>query len=173
MLLLSAAPLTAPAPSARAAEPPRFEPGDTIEGEMLAHDGDTLERLVGGEIVGPRIRLHGITAPEMDTIEGWYARAMLDVLIRDSHVRCEVVSRDRHKRPVAVCGAKAPDGQGPDDLAATLLVFGYAATWRRYLQEAPRRRRDLYLDLEARAIAAGNGLWGLAPQDLPTLLAPE
>lgn len=81
--------------------------GRGIQSTAVALDGDTLwfcvtapEEVAGGCL---RVRLWGISAPEMSRPEGWYARAALDELLATtSSIAC--FPRNWHKnRLVAVC----------------------------------------------------------------------
>ncbi len=83
---------------------------DEIEGEARAIDGDSLNM---------QIRLFGIDTPEADqTCKddqarkypcGQVASDALAKLVRDEALSCEIKTRDRYGRPVAICDADDRD----------------------------------------------------------------
>lgn len=128
--------------------PPSGRVDADMVGEARIIDGDTVE--IGGE----RIRLHGIDAPESRqtcTVVGeeWRCgesatHALVDE-ISGQLVTCKGNKRDRYGRLIAVCYA------GSDDLNAWMVREGWAVAYRRYSKD--------YVDEEAEARAAGNGVW--------------
>ena len=121
---------------------------DLIVGVASVIDGDTIE------IHGERIRLSGIDAPERDRMcaggVNAYQRASLalsDAIVRRT-VQCSVSGQDRYGRHVAQCSV------GGTDLGEQMVEAGWARDWRRY-------SGGRYADEEARARAAGRGVWGL------------
>jgi endonuclease YncB( thermonuclease family) len=117
-------------------------------GEARIIDGDTVE--IGGE----RIRLHGIDAPESRqtcTVVGqeWRCGESATLALVDETngqpLTCKGNKRDRYGRLIAVCYA------GSDDLNAWMVREGWAVAYRRYSKD--------YVDEEAEARAAGNGVW--------------
>lgn len=130
-----------------------FEKGDLIEGPATALDGDTLW------IKGTRVRLWGISAPEMsDWPYGAWARAGLDLVIEDSVITCSVVDVDRHKRPVAVC----KNATKKRELGTLLLEVGMAVVYRRFTVEPPpglEAMARLYDESERAAQQQGRGIW--------------
>ncbi len=129
------------------------EPSDTISGQAVALDGDTLL------IDGRRVRLWGIDAPEMRSSWPWgaYARTALAALIGPGPVTCRVVAKDRHHRPVAICSSVTLQ-----DIGAAALVVGYAVPYRRftYSASAPEPNIGLTYDLRAEfARSLRRGLW--------------
>lgn len=117
-------------------------------GEARIIDGDTVE--IGGE----RIRLHGIDAPESRQTcsvvgEEWRCGESATLALVDETagqpLTCKGNKRDRYGRLIAVCYA------GSDDLNAWMVREGWAVAYRRYSKD--------YIDEEAEARAAGNGIW--------------
>lgn len=112
-------------------------------------DGDTLE------IRGPRIRLHGIDAPESSqrctrpSGQEWRcgqqaALALSDRIGRRS-VSCEERDIDRYDRAIAVCM------EGGEDLSRWLVSQGWAVAYRRYSRD--------YIGAEDQARRAGRNIW--------------
>ena len=122
--------------------------GRVLSGRARVVDGDSLA------LVGERIRLHGIDAPEsaQTCVAGgarWRcgeraARALRE-RIGGRAVRCEERHVDRYGRIVAVCRA------GGEDLNAWMVERGFALAYRRYSRA--------YVDEEAVARSARRGLW--------------
>jgi endonuclease YncB( thermonuclease family) len=120
----------------------------TLVGTARVIDGDTLV------LAGERIRLYGIDAPETgqtcrDTAGaawdcGGFATGALAALAA-AEMRCEGVERDRYDRLVARCRAAGAD------VGAALVEAGAAFAYARYAAD--------YLPHEARARAAGRGVW--------------
>lgn len=119
-----------------------------VVGKAAVIDGDTLE--VGGR----RVRLHGIDAPELRQRCGsgaarWpcgrQAAQALAARIGARRVECRWREIDRWGRPVGRCRA------GDTDLSAWMVEQGWALAFRRYA--------STYVVEEARARAAGRGLW--------------
>lgn len=121
---------------------------ETLAGVARVVDGDTLE------VAGARIRLLGIDAPEKGQRctdaqgQAWdcggFATAALVRLVAPG-VICDGNERDRYKRLVATCRA------GGADVGAALVEGGAAFAYARYSTD--------YLPHEARARAAGRGVW--------------
>jgi len=119
---------------------------DEIEGEARAIDGDSLNM---------QIRLFGIDTPEADQICkdedardypcGQVSSDALARLVRDKIVSCEVKTRDRYGRAVAICYANDVD------IGGVLVDQGFAVAFRKY--------SDKYVAHERRARAAKRGLW--------------
>jgi endonuclease YncB( thermonuclease family) len=117
-----------------------------IEGEGSAIDGDSLNM---------QIRLFGIDTPEADqTCKdgqgrdyscGRIASEALAALLRDKIISCEIKTRDRYGRPVAICYADQID------IGGALVEQGLAVAFRRY--------SDKYVATEERAREAERGLW--------------
>ena len=119
-----------------------------VSGQARMIDGDSLE------IGGTRVRLFGIDAPERGQscreegklwICGGLARVRLEERISRRTVVCEERDRDRYGRIVAVCRA------GGEDLNAWMVSEGWALAYRRY--------SEAYVEEEARAKAAQQGIW--------------
>lgn len=117
-----------------------------IEGRVSAIDGDSLNM---------QIRLFGIDTPEAvqickdergrDYPCGQVASDALAKLVQDKIVSCEVKTRDRYGRPVAICYADNID------IGGALVDAGVAVAFRKY--------SDKYVANEERARAARRGLW--------------
>ncbi len=121
---------------------------EVISGQARVVDGDTLA------IVGQRIRLRGIDAPETrQTCRrngrrwacGKAATRAMRRLIGRNPVRCEVSGRDRYGRAVAACFAAGRD------LQQELVRQGLALAYRRYSTR--------YVPDEDAARAERAGLW--------------
>jgi endonuclease YncB( thermonuclease family) len=139
------------APTTIQAKAPTSSEEDTsIAGRGTVIDGDTLD------VMGIRIRLHGIDAPESgqtctDAINKAYfcgskaAFALAD-FIGEGIVRCQPLSKDQYRRTVARCFARG------EDLGSFLVGAGWALDWPRYSHgEYARFQKD--------AQTAGRGMW--------------
>ena len=112
-------------------------------------DGDTLE------IQGVRIRLHGIDAIEgrqtctLPSGKSWRCGRDASFALADrigrAPVTCHPRDTDRYGRVVAVCE------QSGEDLNAWMVEQGWALAYRCYSKA--------YVKQEARAAAAGRGIW--------------
>ena len=112
-------------------------------------DADTLE------IRGPRIRLHGIDAPEssqrctrpsgQEWRCGQQAALALSDRIGRRRVNCEARDTDRYGRTIAVC---SQDGV---DLNSWMVQEGWAVAYRQYSRD--------YVGEEADARRAGRNIW--------------
>ena len=119
-----------------------------IVGRASVIDGDTIE------ILGTRIRLYGIDAPERDqlcVVEGNEFRcgqrasfALADK-ISTSTVMCKPKDHDRYGRVVAVCRS------GGEDLNEWMVAQGWALAYRRYSRD--------YIQQEKQAAASKVGMW--------------
>ncbi|GJD56515.1 thermonuclease family protein [Methylobacterium dankookense] len=122
---------------------------EPITGHATVIDGDTIE------LMGKRIDLHGIDAPEAaqtcETAHGTSYRcgqasaAALRGHIGTADVTCEPRSTDARGRVSAVCRV------GGEDVAAWMAAHGHAL--------ANRRQTQAYLQQERRAWATRRGLW--------------
>lgn len=126
-----------------------------VAGSATVTDGDSLS------VNGVAIRLFGIDAPEgkqtctRDSAAwrcGEEAASQLRSLTSGHQVRCEGRGNDAYGRLVAVCWA---DGF---ELNKTMVEAGWATAFRKY--------SDDYIGEEARAKAAGLGIWS-SSFDLP------
>jgi endonuclease YncB( thermonuclease family) len=121
----------------------------SIRGQAIVVDGDTIE------IVGTRIRLHGIDAPEsgqrcqdargQDYRCGQRAAFVLTDWIGRVTVSCEQRDTDRYGRVVAVCRARETD------INQWMVRQGWAVAYREYSPE--------YVPDELAARHARAGLW--------------
>ena len=130
-----------------------------IGGETRVIDADTLE------VIGERVRLKGIDAPERRQFCerasgalypcGQAATRALRERIGDGKVACAIDSqRDRYGRALGVCSVHG------EDLNAWLVSQGHALAYRRYSMR--------YVEQEEEAKAAGRGVWAgkfVAPWD--------
>jgi endonuclease YncB( thermonuclease family) len=122
---------------------------EPIYGVATAGDGDSLR------IDDVSFRLFGIDAPELNQTcsrgrQHWpcgsEAHKQLQALIAGKQVRCTPVDKDQHGRLVARCITR------DTDLNRAMVERGYAVAFRRYSSD--------YVEAEAKAKAAGLGLWG-------------
>ena len=111
-------------------------------------DGDSLK------VLGHRVRLHGIDAPESTQTcrtEGqpWSCGRAVTTALRKRlagrPVACEERDRDRYGRIVAVCRVAG------EDLNAWMVSQGWALAYRKYSTD--------YVSQERAAKAARRGLW--------------
>ncbi|MBW8267890.1 thermonuclease family protein [Caldovatus aquaticus] len=141
-----------PAPSS-----PAPGPVAALQGAARVVDGDTLE------VMGRRVRLYGIDAPESDqdcerdgrayACGAAAARALAD-LVAGREVRCAGRGEDRYGRTIAVCRANGTD------LGEAMVRSGWAVAFRRYAED--------YAAAETAARREGRGLWAgrfEAPED--------
>jgi endonuclease YncB( thermonuclease family) len=122
---------------------------EEIAGQASVIDGDTIE------IVGTRIRLHGIDAPESrqtcrdragrDYRCGQRAAFALSDWVGRATVSCRQTDIDRYGRVVAICRAKGAD------VNQWMVRQGWAIAYRQYGQD--------YVPDEQAAQRAGVGMW--------------
>lgn len=128
---------------------------EKITGQAIALDGDTLMVFVGNKRY--RIRLWGISAPEMKNIPyGPYARATLDNFLAESkgRVSCEPTGKDRYKRIIAVCT------RNKGDIGAGMIALGWASVHRLYAYDgSDTDRADAYDWVEKMARKNRKGMW--------------
>lgn len=119
-----------------------------IVGPARVVDGDTLE------IAGEKIRLHGVDAPESDqycTVAafeypcGVMATAWLVEATLGRELHCEVVTRDRWGRIVALCTV---DGRSLNEM---IVTAGWAVAFRKYSRQFEAQEAD--------ARRGGRGVW--------------
>ena len=134
---------------------PVVAPATVLQGPVRVVDGDTLD------LNGQRIRLHGIDAPERgaacrggDSDCHQIATARLAALVRGRVLVCRDLGERTHERIVAQC---LVDGH---DLAALLLDEGVVMACPGYARRHPHSQG--YMAIEARAQAAGRGLFAAA-----------
>lgn len=139
------------------ADTARATPPETIVGHARVIDGDTLD------IVGRRIRLEGIDAPETGQrcARAWWpgtwrcgraATRALRSLIGRQPVRCVRKGVDRYDRIIATCFV------GQTDLNAAMVRDGHAWAFRKY--------STTYVDEESVARTGKRGVWR-APTETP------
>lgn len=90
-------------------------------GRAWVVDGDTID------IVGTRIRLAGIDAPELEHPYGKSAKWLLVNLCKGQEVRAVFDGDLSHERTVATC--YLPDGR---DLSAEMVKAGLAIDWPKF-----------------------------------------
>lgn len=120
----------------------------SIVGVASVVDGDTIE------VLGTRIRLHGIDALESGQICiadgnkyrcGQRSTLYLQETLRRSTVRCDARDTDRYGRTVATCSVRGTD------VGAAMVAGGWALAYRRY--------DDVYVPMELEAAASRRGMW--------------
>ncbi len=110
-------------------------------------DGDSIHlELPDGERV--RVRLYGIDAPEKDQDFALAARKKLGKLIYDKQIRVEVAEIDKYGRYVGRVYA------GARYVNRFMLKEGLAWHYKHYAADD-----ELLAEAEARAKAAGRGIW--------------
>lgn len=170
LLLLALPFVAAPAQASALVKALLEEEGVTCD--AVALDGDTLLcRLTAPEAHAGRslrVRLWGVSAPEMRDTNGWHSRAVLDDLqaaLQPEGAPPEAIGatvictpKARHKsRLVAVCRTEA--GR---DLAEAVIAAGWATEHRVFTREGPRADpvlADRYAAAERHARAADEGAW--------------
>ncbi|WP_136652437.1 thermonuclease family protein [Paracoccus aeridis] len=95
----------------------------------VAIDGDTLRLDAPGKDL--RLRLWGISAPELREQGGAAAQDALARLVNGQMLTCDLMDVDRYSRPVVRCAL--PDGA---DVACEMVRSGHAADWPRYSRGA-------------------------------------
>lgn len=102
---------------------------------VSVHDGDTftLDLDLGVDVrTRQRVRLRGVDAPELATVEGRAAREKTrlllpvgsSVVVQTEQTRARSVDREKYGRLLAA--VTLPDGR---DLAAALVAAGHAWPW--------------------------------------------
>ena len=110
-----------------------------ITGAVAIH-GDTLR--LDGPGKDLRLRLWGISAPEIRDPGGVEASRALASLIEGQPLSCDLMDVDRYDRPVVRCDL--PSGA---DLGCEMIRAGHAEEWRQY-------SRGAYADCAASASVA-------------------
>ena len=123
--------------------------GTDFQGVASVIDGDTLD------LLGQRIRLHGIDAPESEQICkdaggmswrcGYYAASALAGRIGHRPVTCVPTDSDNYGRIIATCY------QDNIDLNAWMVANGHAQAYRKYSLD--------YVEEEEHAHRAQRGIW--------------
>lgn len=124
-------------------------------------DGDSLHlELPDGERV--RVRLYGIDAPEKDQECALAARKKLGKLIYDKEIRVEVLDVDKYGRYVGKVYA------GARYVNRYMLKEGLAWHYKHYAADD-----ELLAEAEARAKAAGRGIWATESPCRPRVFRSE
>ena len=146
-----------PIPCKDNAQPPQL-----LEGICVGvSDGDSLHlELPDGERV--RVRLYGIDAPEKDQECALAARKKLGKLIYDKKIRVEVLDVDKYGRYVGKVYA------GARYVNRYMLKEGLAWHYKRYAADD-----ELLAETEARAKAAGRGIWATESPCRPRIFRSE
>lgn len=129
--------------AALASAAPESSSLDPIRGYASVTDGDTI-RL--GRV---RVRLHGVNAAEMNTLEGQEARRHLVAVIGRQPVECRPTGQKSYDRIVAICYG----GDNGSDLGGRMVQDGWARDWQKY-------SGGRYVLAEIRARLAGRGMHG-------------
>lgn len=138
------------------------QPLQVLEGICVGvSDGDSMHlELPDGERV--RVRLYGIDAPEKDQDFALAARKKLGKLIYDKQIRIEVVEVDKYGRYVGKVYA------GARYVNRFMLKEGLAWHYKHYAAED-----ELLAEAEARAKAAGRGIWASTSPCCPRYFRTE
>lgn len=127
----------------------------TISGPAKARDGDTID------IDGTRLDLWGIDAPNLDSSDGWYARAALDDLIARTGTLICTIKDTSGSRDDAVCS-----NSRSGDIGRAMLLGGWAVVSRSDTSRsnADKALANSYAQAEATARQQRAGLWGGMPR---------
>ena len=138
------------------------QPPQVLEGICVGvSDGDSLHlELPDGERV--RVRLYGIDAPEKDQECALAARKKLGKLIYDKKIRVEVLDVDKYGRYVGKVYA------GARYVNRFMLKEGLAWHYKHYAADD-----ELLAEAEARAKAAGRGIWSTESPCRPRVFRSE
>ena len=138
------------------------QPPQLLEGICVGvSDGDSLHlELPDGERV--RVRLYGIDAPEKDQECALAARKKLGKLIYDKEIRVEVLDVDKYGRYVGKVYA------GARYVNRYMLKEGLAWHYKHYAADD-----ELLAEAEARAKAAGRGIWSSESPCRPRIFRSE
>lgn len=138
------------------------QPPQLLEGICVGvSDGDSLHlELPDGERV--RVRLYGIDAPEKDQECALAARKKLGKLIYDKEIRVEVLDVDKYGRYVGKVYA------GARYVNRYMLKEGLAWHYKHYAADD-----ELLAEAEARAKAAGRGIWATESPCRPRIFRRE
>ncbi len=138
------------------------QPPQLLEGICVGvSDGDSLHlELPDGERV--RVRLYGIDAPEKDQECALAARKKLGKLIYDKKIRVEVLDVDKYGRYVGKVYA------GARYVNRYMLKEGLAWHYKHYAADD-----ELLAEAEARAKAAGRGIWSTESPCRPRVFRSE
>ena len=138
------------------------QPPQLLEGICVGvSDGDSLHlELPDGERV--RVRLYGIDAPEKDQECALAARKKLGKLIYDKEIRVEVLDVDKYGRYVGKVYA------GARYVNRYMLKEGLAWHYKHYAADD-----ELLAEAEARAKAAGRGIWAAESPCRPRIFRSE
>ena len=138
------------------------QPPQVLEGICVGvSDGDSLHlELPDGERV--RVRLYGIDAPEKDQECALAARKKLGKLIYDKEIRVEVLDVDKYGRYVGKVYA------GARYVNRFMLKEGLAWHYKHYAADD-----ELLAEAEARAKAAGRGIWSTESPCRPRIFRSE
>lgn len=92
----------------------------TLEGVASAIDGDTII------INSYKIRLNGVSAPELSEKGGNEAKQAMKKILEDQTVKCSLSGRKSYQRYIGVCWI------GAVDVGALLILQGFARDCFRY-----------------------------------------
>jgi endonuclease YncB( thermonuclease family) len=97
-----------------------------ISGRARVIDGDTLD------MGGTKLRLEGISAPEMNERGGLDAKSALEQYIGGWEVSCQRTGRRSYERWVAVCFFGRGNPRHGQDVAQQMVADGFALPCPRY-----------------------------------------
>lgn len=97
-----------------------FEVSHILNGKARIIDGDTLE------VVGSKVRLNGVAAPERDEAGGPQATQFMKTLTDGQTIRCSLTGEKTYQREVGTCWL------GTTDIGGALIAAGLARDCPRY-----------------------------------------
>ena len=112
----------------------------SIVGRAAAIDGTALM------VDGRPVSLAGIAAPDADSVDGFLAVLMMQLIVRGQLVQCEPTGRRSADRIVAFCYRE--DGE---DIGQLMVHLGHA-------RDCPSRSKGRYAAVETAARAEGRDL---------------
>tara|TARA_B100000700_G_scaffold54190_1_gene57937 strand:+ start:406 stop:882 length:477 start_codon:yes stop_codon:yes gene_type:complete len=92
----------------------------TLEGVASAIDGDTII------INSYKIRLNGVSAPELSEEGGNAAKQAMDKILENKTIKCSLSGKKSYERHIGVCWI------GAVDIGALLILQGFARDCLRY-----------------------------------------
>ncbi|HIC80864.1 MAG TPA: hypothetical protein EYP07_07850 [Kiloniellaceae bacterium] len=144
--------------------------GRSLDLRVVALDGDTVLVMEAPtpaiEPGATRLRLWGVAAPEMKTLEGWHSRAVLDELLSRAELRvsCQVVDVTERGRLVGRCSSERDGDLGFALQAAGATTSYRVFTWRDAMTDAEAAAAAAAYDAaEYEAVKRRRGIWARLP----------